>query len=343
MSASHTHTHATHGHDAHHHHDHHQDAGPHSTLSASALRSSATCSTVMRPPTSRARVRKVSACWARRSRFSRVSSSSSPVDCSDLSRWASSRSKSATTKRSADHERLWCSLIGYALRPGFGHALDDWRVAQLWTLFPQGVQYAGDAQVIAEWWTLWRRVAGGLGEAAQCALLDAIEPDLPGLAKGSKAKPGTDDRIRLAGALERVPAARKVAVGETLLARLGHKGESNQTWWALGRLGARVPFHGSAHAVVPVEVAERWCAAALAVDWKAAPPAALAATLLARLSGDRARDIDAGLRAQVAEQLRATKQPENWARLVEAVVELDEADRKRVFGEALPPGLRLAD
>ncbi|PWV59529.1 Hsp70 family protein [Plasticicumulans acidivorans] len=246
-------------------------------------------------------------------------------------------------RRSADHERLWCSLIGYALRPGFGHALDDWRVAQLWTLFPQGVQYAGDAQVVAEWWTLWRRVAGGLGEAAQCALLDAIEPDLPALAKGSKAKPGTDDRIRLAGALERVPAARKVAVGETLLARLGHKGESNQTWWALGRLGARVPFHGSAHAVVPVEVAERWCAAALAVDWKAAPPAALAATLLARLSGDRARDIDAGLRAQVAEQLRATKQPENWARLVEAVVELDEADRKRVFGEALPPGLRLAD
>ena len=28
--------------------------------------------------------------------------------------------------------------------------------------------------------------------------------------------------------------------------------------------------------------------------------------------------------------------------MVEAVVELDEADRKRVFGEALPPGLRLA-
>lgn len=245
-------------------------------------------------------------------------------------------------RRSADHERLWLSLAGYCLRPGFGWALDDWRVAQVWSLYPHGVQYAGDAQVLAEWWTLWRRIAGGLDAHAQAQLLDALLPELAPLARGLKPKPGTDDRVRLAGALERVPAARKVGLGTLLLERLAQKSESNQTWWALGRCGARVPFHGSAHAVVPADIAAGWCEAALAADWQAAPPAALAATLLARRSGDRVRDLDDGLRARVAARLRATHQPESWVRLVETVVELDEADRKRVFGEALPPGLRLA-
>jgi two-component SAPR family response regulator len=34
-------------------------------------------------------------------------------------------------RRSADHERVWFSLVGYSLRPGFGYPLDDWRVSQL--------------------------------------------------------------------------------------------------------------------------------------------------------------------------------------------------------------------
>ena len=245
-------------------------------------------------------------------------------------------------RRSADHERLWLSLTGYCLRPGFGWALDDWRVAQVWSLYPLGVQYGGDAQVLAEWWTLWRRVAGGLDAGAQATLLDALLPELAPAARGVKPKVGSDDRVRLAGALERVPAARKLELGTLLLERLQHRHESNQTWWALGRCGARVPFHGSAHAVVPAADAALWCEAALAADWQAAAPAALAATLLARRSGDRVRDLPEELCRRVGARLRATRQPESWVRMVEAVVELDEADRKRVFGEALPPGLRLA-
>jgi hypothetical protein len=30
-----------------------------------------------------------------------------------------------------------------------------------------------------------------------------------------------------------------------------------------------------------------------------------------------------------------------WIRLVEEISELDEADEKQIFGESLPPGLRL--
>jgi hypothetical protein len=251
-------------------------------------------------------------------------------------------------RRSADHERLWFSLVGYCLRPGFGYPLDDWRVQQVWSLYDQGVQYAGEAQSWAEWWTLWRRVAGGLEAPAQECLLDDIAPHLKPVAdkgrkgaKGKGAKPGYDDMVRLAAALERAPVTRKVAVGEALLARLKGKGESPQTWWAVGRLGARVPLYGSAHNVVPREVVARWLDRILRQDWKKVQPAAFAATMLARMSGDRERDLEEDGRERIAKQLRIAKAPESWIRMVEEVVELEEADEKRMFGEALPPGLRL--
>ncbi len=77
-------------------------------------------------------------------------------------------------RRSADHERLWLNLAGYCVRPGFGYPLDEWRVEQLWSLFDDGIQYVNEGQVWSEWWTLWRRAAGGLDESAQLRVLDAM-------------------------------------------------------------------------------------------------------------------------------------------------------------------------
>ena len=250
-------------------------------------------------------------------------------------------------RRSADHERLWCNLSGFCLRPGFGYPLDDWRVEQLWKLYPQGIQHSPEAQVWAEWWTLWRRVAGGLEADAQEAILDDIGPYLlppeqQAKLKGPR-KQGHDDMVRLVGSLERLPAARKTEVGEWLLARLDHKNESNQTWWAVGRLGARVPFHGSAHNVVRRDTAARWLAAALARDWKQIPPAAFAATLLARMSGDRERDLEPALREQVLARLREIRASESWIAMVSEVGELSEADERQFYGDSLPPGLKLLD
>ncbi|MDG4606889.1 MAG: hsp70 family protein [Candidatus Contendobacter sp.] len=253
--------------------------------------------------------------------------------------WAGARRR----RRSADHERLWLSLAGYCLRPGFGYPLDDWRVAQLWTLYPHGVQHSRDAQAWAEWWTLWRRVAGGLNAAAQARLSDDLLLELrPLTGKAAKDKKlGVEDMARLAAVLERLPAARKVELGALLLARLEHKGESPQLWWAVGRLGTRVPAYGSAHDVAPAATAAIWLERVLALDWKAVMPAAFAATLLARLSGDRERDVSEELRMQVMQRLRAAKAPVSWLRMVAEVIDLDEADAGRVFGETLPPGLRL--
>ena len=117
--------------------------------------------------------------------------------------------------------------------------------------------------------------------------------------------------------------------------------ESPQRWWALGRLGARVPLYGSAHHVVPRNVAEEWLERVLALDWNSVDPAAFAATQLARLSGDRDRDLEADIRERVARRLRKEKAPAKWLTMVEEVTELDTADQTRAFGESLPPGLRL--
>jgi hypothetical protein len=70
-------------------------------------------------------------------------------------------------------------------------------------------------------------------------------------------------------------------------------------------------------------------------------PAAFAATQLARLSGDRERDLEADARARVAARLRKERAPAKWVKMVREVTELDSADETRVFGESLPPGLRL--
>ncbi len=247
-------------------------------------------------------------------------------------------------RRSADHERLWFSLAGYCLRPGFGYPLDEWRAGQVWTLYEQGLHYPQDAQNWAEWWTLWRRIAGGLDATAQARLGEDLLANLrPLIAKSAKDKPGIEDMARLAAVLERLPAARKTELGELLLARLARKGASPQLWWAVGRLGTRIPVYGSAHDVAPTAAAAIWLERVLELDWKAVAPAAFAATLLARASGDRERDVNENLRARVLQRLRIAKAPTSWLRMVMEVVELDEADAGRVFGETMPPGLRLVD
>ena len=252
-------------------------------------------------------------------------------------------------RRSADHERVWFNLVGYSLRPGFGYPLDEWRVKQLWEIQEQGVQFAPEAQVWSEWWTMWRRVAGGLDEAAQVALLNDLAYWLhPPTARPRKRPKGPkmlgyDDMVRLAGALEKVPAERKVEVGGWLVERLTEHGEGDTSWWAVGRLGARVPFHGSAHNVVPREVAQAWIEEILDADWNKSDNAAFAATLLSRMSGDRERDVSPEIREDVQKKLRAHGASPSWVAMVHEVTVLEAADERRIFGESLPPGLSLVE
>jgi hypothetical protein len=241
---------------------------------------------------------------------------------------------------------LWLNLAGYCVRPGFGYPLDEWRVEQLWTLFDDGIQYVTDSQVWSEWWTLWRRAAGGLGEDEQLRVLDAMDYLQKAAQSRHKlpfdvAKTGFADMVRLSASLERIPAERKIELGEAVLARLKKPAENHQSWWAVGRIGARQPFYGSAHSVVPPEVAAQWLDAIFALDWKKVDPAAFAAVQIARMTGDRSRDLPDELRVSVVRRLEAANAPRAWITMVSEVVALDDADEGRVFGESLPVGLKL--
>jgi molecular chaperone DnaK (HSP70) len=250
-------------------------------------------------------------------------------------------------RRTEAHERVWLSLIGYCARPGFGYPLDDWRVEQLWKMYAQNIQFVSESQNWAEWWTLWRRIAGGLSQQAQEMIfaditkyIDPAAARQPGVLKQLKLR-SYDDIVRLAAVLERLPVAKKVQLGDWLLKRLEKASESNQTWWAVGRIGARIPFHGSSHNVVSSETVENWLPQLLAEDWKKTPQIGFAATLISRMSGDRARDISDEMREQVLEKLKISKAPASWLEMVDSVKELSEKEEKQIFGEALPAGLKL--
>ena len=255
-------------------------------------------------------------------------------------------------RRSAEHERVWLNLAGWCLRPGYGDALDPWRIEQLWAMFDSGVQHHKDSQVCAEWWTLWRRVTGGLDATQQLRLLDDFAFNLQADASQRSSRPVTlvngsiDDMLRLGASLERIPGSYKAEVGAWLLKRLDKvKGRTDagdaHSLWALARVGARQPFHGSAHEVVDAQTASEWLDRLLGLDWKKTEAAAFASAHIARMTGDRSRDIGDAQRATIVARLKGMGAPESWVAMVREVVQLDEAATRRILGEALPPGLKL--
>jgi molecular chaperone DnaK (HSP70) len=265
--------------------------------------------------------------------------------------WSRARGR----RRSADHERVWFNLIGYCMRPGFGYPLDEWRIEQLWTLFEAGIQHRNDNQVATEWWTMWRRVAGGLQQDAQLRLLDDFAFNVQADQTERKRRPSTlvngshDDMLRLAASLERIPANYKVEIGnwlfslfdEALSGRQGAMPSENLILWAIARIGAREPFYGSAHDIVPADVAEAWLAKILELDWKHAEAAPFAAAHLARLTGDRARDLSPELSENVIRRLAAIGAAPVWITMLSETVQLDETSQRNFLGDSLPPGLKL--
>jgi hypothetical protein len=264
--------------------------------------------------------------------------------------WAALHASLGKRRRSSEHERIWCSLTGFCLRPGFGAPLDSWRAAQTWAVFEQGLQFQGDTHNWETWWVLWRRIAGGLDQGAQKRLFDAVAPVLRPAPSG-KAAPrpkgikadGLAEMIRMAASLERIEADSKAEMGYWLLERIEREGPLPHLTWAIGRLGARVPFYGSEHACVAASVAEEWANRLLAVSNPRPSDLAFALAQLVRMSGDRAREVAPSIRQAVEERLVAIDAPEPLLRMVREVVRLGGGEEQQIFGESLPAGLKLVE
>jgi hypothetical protein len=250
-------------------------------------------------------------------------------------------------QRSAAHERVFWMLAGFCLRPGYGHPLDASRIKKIAPLFEAGLSFAAESRGWQQLWIAWRRLAGGLDEALQTRIRDRIDPFLAPPGQGPKKpksyKPAAmDEMLELAAALERVPAERRLQLGEWLIERTWSE-RSPRLWNAIGKLGARVPTYGSAHYVIPTAAAERWLKHVVGEKWSDQPLAARAARDLARVSDDRTRDLPEAARVDVAKRLEQFGADAEWVRSVREHVPLADADRAEFFGAELPMGLRLVE
>ena len=250
-------------------------------------------------------------------------------------------------RRSEQHEKNWLRLAGFALRPGFGDATDSWRIEQVWRLYQQGIQ-AQNHQGWTDWWVFWRRIAGGLNQEQQETILADIAKYLhPGAMKNPQTakaaqEMGYEAMVRLSASLEQLDVEDKVLLSSWFLSKaINHNQFQSAHWWALGRLASRTPLYGSQHNVVSREQAEQWLPKLLEQNWQKEPMIAFAAVMICRKTGDRLFDISDVYRQQVLDKLKQSKVPESWIDLVAEVKELSASESKRVFGDALPHGLRL--
>lgn len=258
-------------------------------------------------------------------------------------------------RRSPQHLSRWYNLVGYCLRPGFGDPMDRFRVEQLWKLLnapprpvPGGKTNAPKIfEGGADYWIMWRRVAGGLNASLQNSLFNRLKPILlPGKAK-APIKPQANELVemwRAIASLERLEPKQKETLGQALLKLLRRSPVPAHGFFALTRLGARVLFYGPLNAVIHPQTAQDWLDAVLPftpgndserLSW------AFCLSQLARRSGQRALDVDDSHRHGVLTALHSQKVPAHWVQMVEEVTELEGDEQIQMFGEALPIGLKL--
>jgi molecular chaperone DnaK (HSP70) len=247
-------------------------------------------------------------------------------------------------KKSAEHEARWLNMLGFALRPGFGDALDPHRMKTLWPLFKKGPVFDKNPQVRQEWWVLWRRIAGGLTAGRQRQAFQ----DLSGLVRPKKGAPKDKTPAQevleiwmFLANLERLSAKDKTGLGQILLAGFHPKKVKSQEWWAFSRIGAREPLYGPQDRAVPGEEAEKWVAQILETAWSNPRLAAAALARIGKRTGDRQRDLSPETLEKALVWLEERDLAKAHGRMLKEVVESDREEKAAAFGESLPEGIVL--
>ena len=266
--------------------------------------------------------------------------------------WGALLEREGGRRFSQAHESRWLNLLGYTLRPGYGIAVDDWRVSETWKQV-QGKLAHHSPMSRTESLILWRRISGGLSAGQHRAIAEPLLAPVRTLHKRlTKNKGGASVGMnphesteiwRLLGSLERLHVSLKVELGNMLhdlIPKRKIEPVRPALVWALGRVGTRQPVYGPLNGVVQAKHAEKW------LDLLMTQPnpdgtTFLAAMQLARKTGDRYRDVSEQRREEVIEWLRENDGPQHLHQLVAEGGQLDEEEQGRVFGESLPLGLRL--
>lgn len=251
--------------------------------------------------------------------------------------------------RTPEHEARWLNVVGFCLRPGFGSAMDAWRVRQLWKIHGPGLQHPSHAASELNWWILWRRVSGGLGRGPQEELNSRVSPLLvPALHKRAKKKPPRPkseeaaEMWRAAASLERLSAKARAQLGDALLDVLESNKAPKGALWCMSRLGSRRLLYGPKEVTVRPGVASRWIDRLLALP-KPPKDGSIPDTVLAlaRMCGDRQLDLDEDRRQALDVELAQRGLSDDRRRALFDVVGTDRAAQGAAYGDDLPLGLAL--
>lgn len=244
-------------------------------------------------------------------------------------------------RRTPQHEARWLNLAGFCLRPGYGVAVDDWRVQQTWRVLHGKLAFPA-SQSRTEAMILWRRISGGLTAGQQQQLAAPMLAALRGKAGRTEPHEATE-RWRLIASLERLSVTEKVDLGEIALRECQRQKNVKirpALLWALGRLGSRQPAYGPLNTAVPARQVESWIDSLIACDF-AEPAVPLTLVQLGRVTGDRYRDVEESTRSNAADFVQSKGAPEHFETLLREGGQLDRDEETAVFGDSLPLGIRL--
>ena len=258
--------------------------------------------------------------------------------------WEGFLQTAARRRSSAEHEAAWFNGAGFCLRPGLGYPLDNWRSLQMANLLGEWMQFNSEERVRKEWWVFWRRLAPGLSEDCQNELWRHMAPKIMPSRKHIKSRiksllpSETNEFLRLAVSLERLPLTEKIELGDILNQRSQPTAE---LCWQLARLGARRLIGSGSNHVLPPETVTPWIERFLALpSWSQSRSCGYGLAELARYTGERDLDVPEELRTKTALRLKKEGLSEA-ARAVSELVVLEEEDRAHLLGDTLPLGLHL--
>ena len=230
------------------------------------------------------------------------------------------------------YESKFWNLAGFFLRPGLGYPLDDSRIKQLWKLILEDLKRQKTEEVLVQQWICFRRIAAGLSKGQQTQIFNELLTQ-----KLKKNSYPYAEHLRALASFELVDISAKTKLGSALLKKITAGEGCPCDFWALGRLGARQLFHGTAGNVIPPSICAQWVHALLESPVAQNTQLPFTLALLARKTNLRQLDLPQSL----LDILTPLLQPQHLEELLHPEHALTLAENERFFGDSLPPGLQL--
>ena len=250
-------------------------------------------------------------------------------------------------RKSPQHESRWLNLAGYCLRPGYGVAVDDWRVEQTWRAIHGKLAFADIASRF-ESMILWRRIAGGLTAGHQQQLAGPLISALKH--KSRRMEPNEAAEVwRLLGSMERLSPREKVDLADLAVGAIRQsKNEKLRPalLWALGRIASRQITYGPLNCTVPAAPVANWSEEIRRLDDEGKfgdckHMFMLTLVQMSRRTGDRFRDLPGDQIERAIAKLQSQQAPEHFVTLLTEGGGLEGNEEAAIFGESLPLGIRL--